>query len=236
MQTRQQKDLEMYNEWTRAKGSQQKLETMNALVDRLNPLMQREVNKWGTTVPRPALESRARLLTVDALETYDSNRGAAVGTHVASRLRKLSRHVYPYQNVARLPENIQLKYNTFQVSQNKLMDNLGREPTIGELADDLSWSQKRVKGFQQSFGRREMVESEGAFIEKDEEDDGLVDFYYHGLSPNDQRMFEDITGYNGKKAMNNTTLMKKYKLTQGQLSYRKRKFVDKIRNIQQGRF
>ena len=78
--------------------------------------------------------------------------------------------------------------------------------------------------FQKSFGRRELVESEGAYIDDDPGGQTLVDFYYHGLNPNDQRLFEDITGYQGKPTMNNQQLMNKYRLTQGQLSYRKRKF------------
>jgi DNA-directed RNA polymerase specialized sigma subunit len=231
MKTRQQEDLEMWRDWRATKDPK----TLNNLLDKLNPLIQREVNKWGTTVPRPALESKARLLTVSALENYNPNKGAAIGTHVASRIRKISREVYPYQNVARLPENKQLKYNTFQVAHNKLYDNLGREPTVEEMADELVWPIKRIRDFQRSFGRKEYVESEGAFFEKEDSEDSLVDFYYHGLAPNDQQFFEDITGYNGKVPLNNQQLMTKYKMSQGQLSYRKRKFIDDLSDIQKGK-
>ena len=232
MSSRQQQDLEMWRQWKSSNDPQ----VLNSLVDRLNPLIQREVQKWGTTVPRPALESKARILTAEALNTYDPNKGAAIGTHVASRIRKLSRHVYPYQNIARLPENKQLNYNTFQIAQNRLIDNLGRDPSVSELSDELGWSQRKVTDFQRSFGRRELVESEGAYIDEDPSTQTLIDFYYHGLNPHDQRLFEDITGYKGKPAMNNRQLMNKYRLTQGQLSYRKRKFVDDIKRIQRGGF
>jgi DNA-directed RNA polymerase specialized sigma subunit len=232
MSNRQQQDLDMWREWKRTNDPK----VLNNLVDNLNPLIQREVQKWGTTVPRPALESKARVLTAEALKTYDPNRGAAVGTHVASRIRKLSRHVYPYQNVARLPENKQLNYNTFQVAQSRLVDNLGRDPSAAELSDELGWTPRKVNDFQKSFGRRELVESEGAYLDDDTGDRTLVDFYYHGLNPNDQRMFEDITGYGGKPTKSNSQLMRKYRLTQGQLSYRKRKFVDDIKRVQRGGF
>ena len=230
MSTRQQEDLDMWREWKSTNDPQ----ALDNLVTRLNPLIQREVQKWGTAVPRPALESKARILTAQALNTYDPNRGAAVGTHVASRIRKLSRHVYPYQNVARLPENKQLNYNTFQIAQSRLVDNHGREPTTAELSDELGWTQRKIVDFQKSFGRRELRESEGAYYDDDPSGQTLVDFYYHGLSPADQRLFEDITGYNGKMTMSNSQLMSKYRLTQGQLSYRKRKFVDDVKRIQRG--
>ena len=229
--TKQQEDLELWREWKRTKSPV----TLELLLRNLAPLINREVGKWGATVPRVALESKARILTIEALENYDPNRGAAIGTHVTNRLRKLSRFVYPYQNVARLPENKQLLFNTFQVAQNKLYDEHGRDPTVEEISDELGWSKRKVTDFQLSFGRRELVESEGAFIDDDPATTGLVDFYYHGLSPDDKRLFEDITGYGGKRPLSNSQLMSKYGLTQGQLSYRKRKFIDQIKRIQEGR-
>lgn len=231
MNPRQQQDLDLWKEWRKTRSPV----VLKQLLDGLKPLLNREISKWDTTVPRAALESKAKLLTVDALEKYDPNRGAAVGTHVASRIRKLSRSVYPYQNVARLPENQQLLYNTFQVAQNNLIDTLGRDPTHEELADELSWTPKKVTGFQQAFGRRELVESEGALISVDDARDSVVDFYYHGLSPDDKLLFQDITGYGTGLSFSNARLRRKYKLSQGQLSYRKRKFIDQLKDIQSGR-
>jgi DNA-directed RNA polymerase specialized sigma subunit len=232
VETRQEKDFELWREWKRTRDPQ----TLSKLLDRLHPLIVRETGKWQSAVPQAALESKARLLTVDALESYNPNMGAAIGTHVTSRLRKISRSVYPYQNVARLPENKQLMYNTFQVAQNKLVDDMGREPTAEELGDELRWTPKRVTEFQRSFGRRELVESEGAFMEDAHEDSHLVDFYYHGLPPDDKLLFEHMVGYGGKKVLNNSELMKQFKMTQGQLSYKKRKFVDDLKGIQAGKY
>lgn len=229
-ETRQEQDFGLWKEWKKTRDPA----ILSKLLDRLQPLIARETGKWQSSVPQVALEAKARMLTVEALETYNPNMGAAIGTHITSRLRKLSRSVYPYQNVARLPENKQLFYNTFQIAQNKLLDTHGREPTAEELADELRWTPKKVSDFQRSFGRRELVESEGAFIEDSHQDSNLVDFYYHGLSPDDKLLFEHVVGYGGKKVLNNTELMKKFKMTQGQLSYKKRKFVDDIKRIQSG--
>jgi len=230
METRQQQDLELWKEWRRTNNPA----TLEKLLKRLQPLIYREVNKWGSTVPPAALESKGRLLTVEALKSYDPNRRAAIGTHVTSRLRKLSRHVYPHQNVVRLPENKQLMFNTVAVAENRLQDELGRDPSVEELADELKWTPRKVSDFQRSFGRRELVESEGAFIDSDEGESTLTDFFYHGLPPNDQRLFEDITGYGGRNPKSNAALRRKYNLTQGQLSYKKRKFTEQVTRIQQG--
>lgn len=234
METRQQKDLELWQQWKKTNSPKD----LTALLERLQPLIQREVGKWGSTVPPVALESKARALTVEALKTYNPNMGAAIGTHVTSRLRKLSRHVYPYQNVARLPENKQLMFNTFTVATERLYDEHGRDPTVDEIADELQWTPKKVGEFQRSFGRRELVESEGAEMSSGATVSPMVDFYYHGLAPEDKLLFEAITGYpdpTGKRALSNPQIMSKFRLTQGQLSYKKRKFKDDILKIQQKR-
>ena len=233
METRQQKDLELWQQWRKTNRT----DVLEALLNRLQPLIHREVSKWQYTVPAAALESKGRLLAVEALKTYDPTRGAAIGTHITSRLRKLSRHVYPYQNVARLPENKQLLYNTFTVAQTQLEDELGRDPSVEEMADHLKWTPKKVTDFQKSFGRRELVESEGADFEENVAGSSmLTDFFYHGLPPEDKRLIEDITGYGGKRPLSNTELRRKYRLTQGQLSYKKRKFIEEIKKLQGGGF
>lgn len=229
LSTRQETDLALWKEWKQTKNPN----TLEKLLNQLQPLIQSEVNKWGQAVPPMALASKARLLAVDALESYNPNMGATIGTHVASRLRKLSRSVYPYMNVARIPENQQLYYHTYNVAKTTLSDQLGRDPNIDEMADHLGWTPKRVATFQRAFDRRELVESEGATYDI-AEDDGIVDFYHFGLSPTDKPLFEDIVGYKGKSSLSNSQLIKKYNITQGQLSYKKRKFIDDLHRIQRG--
>ena len=228
--TRQQEDLDLWRKWK----ASHRMAHLEALLKRLQPLLFREVTKWKFTVPSAVIESKGRQLIVDALESYDPTRGAAIATHVTTRLRKMSRSVYPHQNIARLPENKQLLFNAFSVAQNAVVDRTGRDATAKELADELGWTPGKVQSFQRSFGRRELVESEGLFGEAEEDNMPLVDFFYHGLPPDEQSMFEDITGYGGRTPRKNDWLRRKYNLTQGQLSYRKRKLTDKLKAIQQG--
>jgi DNA-directed RNA polymerase sigma subunit (sigma70/sigma32) len=194
--------------------------------------MAREVGKWKATVPQAVLESKARQLTVSALEDYRPDRGAAIGTFVTARLRKLSRSAYPHQNVARLPENQQLMFHTLEVANSAVLDRTGREATTEELADELGWTPKKVRTFQGAFGRRELVESEGLFGDAEAGETSVLDFYYHGLPPTDKLLFEDITGYGGKQPQTNSQLRRRYGLTQGQLSYRKKRFTDQMKAIQ----
>lgn len=230
MGTEKQTDLELWEMWKRTNSPQD----LNKLLDNLKPLIYRETSKWQSSMPLASLESKGRLLAAEALQTYTPNRGATIGTHVASRLRKLSRSVYPYQNVARLPENVQLKYNIFNIAQANLMEELGRDPTSEELADHLLWNPKTVANFQRNFGRSELVESAGLHQESSSVDSLLVDFFYKDLPPTDKLLFESITGYGGKPVLSNTELTKKYHMTQGQLSYKKQLFTAELIKLQRG--
>lgn len=223
-----QTDLELWKTWKQTQNPSD----LNKLLDNLKPLIYRETSKWQSSMPVASLESKGRLLAADALQTYSPDRGANVGTHVASRLRKLSRSVYPYQNIARLPENVQLKYNTFNIAQANLNEELGREPTVEELADHLMWNTKTVANFQKNFGRSEFVESAGLAQDSSSAESLLVDFFYRDLPPADKLLFESITGYGGKPVLSNTKLIQKYGITQGQLSYKKQLFTEALKKLQ----
>jgi len=232
METRQQQDLELWRKWKKTHSTKD----LEILMDRLHPLLMREVNKWKGSVPVEALETEAKLLVVAALQDYNPSKGAAIGTHITSRLRKLSRSVYTQQNVVRLPENKQLMYNTYNIAHVNLTEKLGREPTILELRDETGWSKKHIAGLQTDYNRKQYTESDGIFGDTHKEDDNITYFYHSTLAPQDQKLFESITGFGGAKTLKNTELKRKFKMTQGQISHRKNKFVKDLKRIQRGEF
>lgn len=224
----QAEDIQAWRAWKRQPGNT----TLQAVLDRLNPIIQTEVNRWAGTLARPALEIEAKRLAVEAIESFSQTGGASLATHVSNRLKKLSRLSYTHQNVARLPEYQTLKHRTFTDAQAKLTDKFGRDPTHTELADELQWSRGAVKNFQHSL-RREFLESGEMppFFDQEKEDSSMIDYVYHDLSPQQKKIFEHTTGYGGAKVLNNPELTKKLKLTQGQLSYQKRILVNKFESI-----
>jgi len=114
----------------------------------------------------------------------------------------------------------------------KLEDELGRKPSNDELADELSWNPSAVVSYGQQL-RGDYVASEGVhteFYQDGLEDTLLLDYVYHDLTPKEKDLFERVTGYRGARVHSNTELMSELNLTQGQLSYMKRKLIDKISN------
>jgi DNA-directed RNA polymerase specialized sigma subunit len=209
---------------------------LQRVLDQLNPVIQRAVNRWSGTLARPALELEAKTLAREAIGTYRPGAGASLATHVTNRLQKLSRLNYQHQNLARIPEYQNLKYNTYQRAQAQLQDELGRDPTNEELADQLGWSRPAVTHFQRNL-RQEFIESGDTppIFDDSPGESGMVDYIYYDLSPIQQKIFEFTSGYQGAPRLSNPEIMKKLNLTQGQLSYQKRLMINRIENIKSGR-
>lgn len=234
--SRKDQDLALWKAWKRNPSDM----NTSALLKQMNPLIQRETNKWSGTLARPLLETEGKRLALEAFKTYDPNRGAALSTHVVNRLQKMSRMSYSHQNVARLPENKMLQFHTYHVGHAQLQDNFGRTPTTDEMADHLGWTLPQVNKFNVQTGRQELVESVGVEnigrnLAQVEASDHLIDFVHHDLPPVQKSMFEHLTGYQGAERLNNKQIQKKLKLTQGQYSYQKRKLIDTVGAIQEGK-
>jgi len=204
----------------------------DALIKHLDPLLRKQVAKWAGNVPQNTLMTQAKLLTAKALDTYDPDRGTALSTHIVNSLAPLSRTVYTYQNVARIPENITLKLNAYNAAKDHLITTLGRDPDTDELHQELGWNANELNRMS-SYVRKDLVESVGGLNDNfygntaSSEDDTLASLYF-SLSPQEKKIFEYTTGYNGKPELSNTEIMEKLGLSQAQLSYQKTLLKNKI--------
>jgi DNA-directed RNA polymerase specialized sigma subunit len=220
------KDTELWKEWKRNPTSY----NMDRLLRALNPVIQSEINRWSGVLSRGILETKAKRLAVEAIKTYSPTHGAALGTHVVNRLKKLSRTIYTHQNVARIPEYQVLKYRTYSNAILDLENELGRPPATDEVASRLNWSKNMVERMRRSV-RKEFVESGDpvSIFDQNSGDGDLISYMYHDMNPEQKMLFEHTTGYGGAKILDNDSLRRKLKVTQGQLSYKKRQLVDMIK-------
>jgi len=217
-------DVELYDAWKNKPA----VTTLSPLLKNLDPLIQREVNRWQGTLARPYLETQAKKLAVEAIGTFDPNRGVRLSTHVGNRLQKLSRPNYTHQNLARIPEHRMMKFFTFNSVRGRLVEELGREPTTAELAKELTWSLPAVRRFN-TEQRRELLTSQEGPEEDRAAADNMVHYVYHDLPPIQQQIFEMKTGYFGNPVVKPSTIRKRLGLTQGQLSYQQTQITKKFK-------
>jgi DNA-directed RNA polymerase specialized sigma subunit len=230
---RQQSDMDAWKTW-KAKPTDAHA---SALLAQVSPLIHREVNKWSGTLARPLLETEGKRLAMQAFQSYNPNKGAAIGTHVVNQLQRMSRLSYANQNIARLPENKMLLFHGYHVAHSELADELGRAPSVDELADKLGWPINKVAEYRTSIGRKELLESGGLFETGDaglydaDKQEHIVDFIHHGLAPQQKSIFEHLTGYAGAEVLSNQEIQKKLGLTQGQYSYTKSRLIEHVEKV-----
>lgn len=227
-------DVRLWKQWKRTRADQD----LDALLTQLRPVMRTAVNRWSGTLSQPLLETQAKVLTVKALQNYNP-RKAALNTHVTNQLQKLSRTVYTHSQSARLPEHKRVGMASFSAAQKLLNDDLGRDPTTSELADHLGWGTPRVYQFQKALGRKELLTS-GDFNPANfpvaDAEDPIVGYVYHDMAPKTQKVFEHITGYGGAPTLSNKEIMQRFDMTQGQLSYQKRRMTQMFHDaLKQGK-
>jgi DNA-directed RNA polymerase specialized sigma subunit len=228
-------DLELWTKWKQTKS---KIDLDN-LTKQMMPLIKTEVQKHVGVVDYLTLETEALLQAKKAFESYKPSM-ASVATHLVNSLKKINRLIYQRQSVLKVPEAHVLKWNTYNIASQDLKNKLGREPTFSELKDHLGWSANALTIFQKYIDKSEFSENKPIpkplAIEMtltDSHDKKMLAYMYHDLSPQEQLLFEMLTGYGGVPiAQSASEIMKKLKINQNQLSYQKKKLIQKIEGIQ----
>jgi RNA polymerase primary sigma factor len=140
---RKQRELDLWKRWKDNGEQPQHLQPLLKLYD---PVLNQKLRLWkAPTVPETAFKAELQTQLIKALKIYDPKFGAAINTHVESRLGKAKRYNNRYQNIMYIPEGQSGKIGKLNSSREKLMEELGREPTIDELADHAGMHPKRVK-------------------------------------------------------------------------------------------
>lgn len=220
---RRQKDIDLFNQW-KLQGSKQAL---GQLIGQLSPLIYSEVQRQSGTLPPSALSGEAKKWTVKALQTYDPARGTAISTHVMGYLPKVRRMNYKYQNAARLPENMQLKYRVYDRALQGLADKLNRDPTEEELAKELGWTKGQTVKYKNSL-YEDLVESATVRpIETSRFNEAklLLDHIISELTPEEKVIWDN------SRTMSSEDLAAKLGVNINRLNYLKSKLKDKVEKM-----
>jgi DNA-directed RNA polymerase specialized sigma subunit len=228
----------LYPQWK----AKQTPELNTQIVHSLQPIVDTAVSSYVGKNPSPTMRSRARLMALKSLHTYDPARGN-VKTHLLSQMQSLRRLNAKEQNIISIPEQVGLDFQRLSTSENELRDSLSREPTDDEIADATGLSVRRIKkirGFHQPI-------SEGmtAMISGNSEDDtntevastlpnytrhadAWLDFVHGDLSPTDQLIMDMTLGRNGRRRASTQEIAEKLRITPGAISQRAAKIQNMI--------
>ena len=180
--------------------------------------------------PNPLLMSRARLMTLEGLGSYDPKRGR-LQTHLYNHLQGLKRVNRQQATILKVPERISLDRYHLENATQELSHQLGREPTDSELADHVGMSLKRiahVRRLKPSVAEGGLATLEDGMstpyapaVDLRGREHSLYEFLYHGADPVDQLIMEHTLGLHGKPRLQNQQLAAKLRLSPGAVSQRK---------------
>lgn len=193
-----------YADWLRDKSPA----NMSKVLDALSPTINSEITRYAG--PSSLLRSKAKVLAIKAVKSFDPMSGARLNSWVVTGLKPLSRYGIQQRDI-HVPEVAARQAAAVNAATERLIDELGRDPTDEELADELGISSKRVHAVREkamasmhSGAFDESVSDDASSIpgvSKTDPMDFAREAVYRDLSPDDKLIFDSATGSHGVKPM-----------------------------------
>lgn len=229
---RRRMDVDLWSQW---KTGGKRKDDLKPLFTQFRGTIRSQVNQWSgrVEVPPTAIQAEFNKQFVNALNTYDPNKGANLNTWVTKNLTKGNRWVKNRQNIARIVETrAGKKVRQFQAAHSHLDDAYGREPTTIELADNLGWSAKEVGTLQKELRKSHVAsqfEIDPVDVMPSKEKEALHTVRYGGeLSPEEEHVFDYTLGWNGKPELGTVQAAKKLGYSPSKVSRLKKSITGKI--------
>ena len=205
------------------------LAEIEKLIQDHKKLIEFEASKYAKFVPLSVVLVESYKLARKAAESYDAKTGVKFSTYLTNYLKKLSRISTQYGGVVRVPENKQFKIQKINQAEQALKDELGRDPSIGELSGYTGFSTQVVANLVKTRKKEVNVNNLAytpVFIEND--NDECVVFVYHDLTDRDKFIFEHKTGFGSKKILSNDEIAKELKISSSTVANRVKLITDKL--------
>ena len=232
---RKKKDFSLWQDW---QASGYKPKKLKPLQDSLQGIVVSTVNKYkGVDIARPILMAEANRHLVEALRTYDPNKGAQIGTHAMYLIpRRLDRFVKENQNFGRIVEQRAQKWQDYLTSKKLLEQELGRTPTAVELAQKMSLQLSRgitpaeAERFMKE-DRKDLIQTgldQNAFEFMPTPDRMVLKMVPSELDREENAVFSRLFGVNGSRKMRPGQIARDLRISDAKVSRIKNKITKKI--------
>ncbi len=223
-------ELELWRKW---KAGGQKPEDLDQLLQSFRPLLNEKMRAYKGRVkliPDSAIEAEFQLRFVEALRTYDPDKGA-ISTYVYRYLDKAKRFIAENQNVGRIPENRIYKIKAYNTAKDDLAEKLSRPATPKELSAHLGWPVSEVERMDSEL-RNDLLtqgfEDDPYALTPSKAEEVLRLFKYE-LTGLERETYEYLTGYGKPRATSTGEIAKKLKIPDYQVSRYKESIQKKLR-------
>jgi len=241
LKARQQKDLELWQEW---KDSGEHPEKLDPLFKQFRGVLNNRVRLYQNKVPVPpaVIEAEVNKQFLTALRKYDptklgktTGKPAALGTFVHGQVRKSGRFIKKYQNVGYMPEKRIDKITEYKTAKEEAKDELMRDPTTMEMAARLGWplaevqrmeAEQRMDYIASGFEAEGMSDPTFYMPSRDRE---VLSLIKHELDQRENYVLEHSLGLNGKPKKGTGEIAKDLGVSAPTVSRIKARVYEKIR-------
>lgn len=113
--------------------------TLGALLTHFKPEIDKRVQVFkAPRVDTAAFKAELHRNAIQAFESYDPNRGAALKTHLTNILKRSQRFNAKHQNVAYIPEEMSALITPIQKARDFLFQEAGSAPDHSDISDYLN--------------------------------------------------------------------------------------------------
>ena len=207
LKAKREKELQYLHEFR--KNPSQK--TFEPLYNSFEPMILKATqrNMFGSPIPKAAHRALAAQSFLDATKNWKPSAGSFSTYAFSTIANKGKRLNLKYQNFGYIPEGRATKYQSFQTALHLLREELGRDPSTHELADEMALPVVEVERLQKevkkSYLEDSSIQMKGpAFAQSDNVVKAAHDFM-HQLIPAHQVVLEYALGMNGKPSLTKAT-------------------------------
>lgn len=227
----QKREFEMWQQW---KEGGEKPNDLRPLLKSFKPMVRSRANHWArrAELPPESVHAEFNRQFVNALKTYDPNKGAALGSWVTGTLRKAQRWVSQHQDPTRVQEHRYYKMGEWDNALATLDDRLGREPSTREMAEYLGWSEAEA-GRMESEKRKSLYSSGfGGFdptVVMPSREAEILRLIRYELSPEELQVCDYTVGTHGKPKLRPGEIAKKLNMSPSKVTRIRNSIAGKIR-------
>ena len=209
---------------------------MSSVIKKLKPTIDYQLASLGAATD-PVMKNKALVYTARAIKDYDPSK-SSLPTYVSAQLRRLSRDRRALLSPIKVPERIQLEAYQLHKKEQEYIDQRGREPDVGELAEFSGFDIKKINNVRNAMMA---VPTEEAFGEQMEQAtpnylSEATDYVYNDSDHIDRKILEFKTGY-GKskqyKQLKAKDIALKLSISPSQVSRRSLRLSKKINEIKE---
>jgi DNA-directed RNA polymerase specialized sigma subunit len=207
-------------------------ENLSRTVKQFDGLIDSSISSQGS-VNRTLLKSKAKLLAVDAIKTFDPSKGTKLSTHVYNYLRPIQRSAKDMTEISPLSRYYSDEAAQFVKFNQSFLEENGREPDDTEIMDGLGIGTKKLTKLNKLV-KYEIPEGQlvGSIEQEDDKESEKLNLWteytYNDLNTLDKKILDYKIGRNGHTQLSNEDIAIKLNLNPVDVSVRSQRIAQKI--------